>query len=648
MSKPKPGLGKGLVRTLSSAQHPSPSPPGTLALTLNVNAGQYPAPSLVYNVGWASGSRSSASAPVVGAGSAGGGSGGGGGEGLGRTSLWWNPGTGVVSTTPGNGNMGELVPSWDTPDIVLSSHPHSSRSIRIRPAPSSSLGLPSRSALLSSASVPSSAAAGSGSGSGGSGGAREPRGTRYLSTVASPLGSSSGVQGMYLFPEKAIYPSSPAQASLDALLQALQLTSPPSSSSSPPPPTPTLFPPRAPSPRTTHQSLKPRTSNPISPSSSGGSTASYSSSGASALRGVGPLTAGQDIPPTTYSPTLIFHLGASGSPKERLPSKSSPPPRPAIPPRQRSFPLPPTASPSAPQLQASSVSIGEDAYFTRSDGMCIADGVGAWARSGRGGADAGRWSRLLTHFCEREVDGWWEGSEVYLKEKKGAAEGEEEVRERRPLDPVEIMQRGYEKCLSCAITEGVNGSSTCLLALLQNSTLHIANLGDGCLLLIRGDKVVFRTEEMQHAFNFPMQVGTHSRDEPMKDAMRFDVPVKKGDIVVVGSDGLMDNMFDEDILETLSELRPSPHQTTFSPQSAASALCSRARQISQQTSTTTPFMCAAIEEGIDFVGGKKDDISVVVGVVGDRETGEGGGVEMDGQEGEENGKREGGLALHMS
>lgn len=28
----------------------------------------------------------------------------------------------------------------------------------------------------------------------------------------------------------------------------------------------------------------------------------------------------------------------------------------------------------------------------------------------------------------------------------------------------------------------------------------------------------------------------------MKDAMRFDVPVKKGDIVVVGSDGLMDNM----------------------------------------------------------------------------------------------------------
>ena len=36
-------------------------------------------------------------------------------------------------------------------------------------------------------------------------------------------------------------------------------------------------------------------------------------------------------------------------------------------------------------------------------------------------------------------------------------------------------------------------------------------------------------------------------------------------------------------------------------------------------SATTPFMVRAIEEGIDFVGGKKDDISVVVGVIGDRD-----------------------------
>lgn len=53
---------------------------------------------------------------------------------------------------------------------------------------------------------------------------------------------------------------------------------------------------------------------------------------------------------------------------------------------------------------------------------------------------------------------------------------------------------------------------------------------------------MFRTSEMQHAFNFPLQLGTHSRDEPMKDAQRFTVEVEKEDVVVVGSDGLMDNL----------------------------------------------------------------------------------------------------------
>jgi protein phosphatase PTC7 len=48
--------------------------------------------------------------------------------------------------------------------------------------------------------------------------------------------------------------------------------------------------------------------------------------------------------------------------------------------------------------------------------------------------------------------------------------------------------------------------------------------------------------EMQHAFNYPYQIGTHSRDQPMKDAQKFSVGVEQGDIVVVGSDGLMDNL----------------------------------------------------------------------------------------------------------
>lgn len=353
------------------------------------------------------------------------------------------------------------------------------------------------------------------------------------------------------------------------------------------------------------------------------------------------------IPTLTSSSQLYFHLGASGSAKERpvykpnLRRSNTPPP----PHRPRSFPLPKIDPPD--NLELKSVGIGEDAYFIRSDGMCVADGVGGWASSGKNGADAGRWSRLLTHFCEREVDLWQNGKSVYAMDQssltsnsKGNQDWTKKVweagglkfstgavaRKRKSVDPIEIMQRGYEKCLSCFTAEGIHGSSTCLLALLHNSTLSIANVGDCCLLLIRGDEIIFRTDEMQHAFNFPLQLGTHSRDEPMKDAKRYDVGVGKGDVVVLGSDGLMDNLFDEDILETLAQFAP-PLSTTntdsdlaaFSPQAVSEELCRRARIVSETVSATTPFMVRAIEEGIDFVGGKKDDISVVVGVIGDRD-----------------------------
>lgn len=168
--------------------------------------------------------------------------------------------------------------------------------------------------------------------------------------------------------------------------------------------------------------------------------------------------------------------------------------------------------------------------------------------------------------------------------------------------------------------------------------MSIANLGDCCLIVIRSNEIVFRTDEMQHAFNFPLQLGTHSRDEPMKDAARYDVDVMKGDIVVLGSDGLMDNLvshmdrvsyqprsvsgsrqFDEDILETLEQFS-APDSTKsgdlppFAPQTVSDALCRRARAVSEQTSATTPFMVRAIEEGIDFVGGKKDGKPNHIGV----------------------------------
>jgi serine/threonine protein phosphatase PrpC len=84
----------------------------------------------------------------------------------------------------------------------------------------------------------------------------------------------------------------------------------------------------------------------------------------------------------------------------------------------------------------------------------------------------------------------------------------------RKIDPVEILQRSYEKSTQDAKHEGIVGSSTACVVVLGNDELKIANLGDCGLSIIRHNNFVFRTEEQQHSFNFPYQLGTGSIDSP--------------------------------------------------------------------------------------------------------------------------------------
>lgn len=66
-------------------------------------------------------------------------------------------------------------------------------------------------------------------------------------------------------------------------------------------------------------------------------------------------------------------------------------------------------------------------------------------------------------------------------------------------------------------------------------------------------------------------------------------------------------------LPTPPESRPSSANgkaPPFDPQKFAEALCQQAREISEELNVSSPFMEKAIEEGIDFVGGKKDGQSM--------------------------------------
>jgi hypothetical protein len=86
-------------------------------------------------------------------------------------------------------------------------------------------------------------------------------------------------------------------------------------------------------------------------------------------------------------------------------------------------------------------------------------------------------------------------------------------------------------------------------------------VGDCGTVVIRHGDFLFRTEEQVHSFNFPFQLGTSGLDHP-QSAQRFNIKLQHGDIVIMASDGVFDNLFDEEILSIVADCIIEPASTT--------------------------------------------------------------------------------------
>ena len=159
-----------------------------------------------------------------------------------------------------------------------------------------------------------------------------------------------------------------------------------------------------------------------------------------------------------------------------------------------------------------------------------------------------------------------------------------------------------------------------MVAVLQpEGSLKVANLGDSGVRIIRGGAVVFATEPLQHEFNCPFQLG-HEREDSPSDAGMYSVRVEEGDTVVLGSDGLFDNLFDRDIGAVVGVFAGSSIRAA---QHTATALATLASKHANDEDYASPFTMEALEQGLDLPwwrkiagqklrGGKLDDITVVV------------------------------------
>ena len=169
----------------------------------------------------------------------------------------------------------------------------------------------------------------------------------------------------------------------------------------------------------------------------------------------------------------------------------------------------------------------------------------------------------------------------------------------------------------------------------RDAVIKIANLGDSMAMLVRGRDIVWRSEEMWWSFNTPVQLGPVSPSKP-KDAQVFGIPVIADDILILASDGLSDNLWDEEVLEEVVRVKDVllKHSTSngaslgqlLARRSLAGmlseALCSRARRVAERGSSGSgrrgalevvgeevdevPFARRAREEGKRFKGGKVD------------------------------------------
>jgi protein phosphatase PTC7 len=231
---------------------------------------------------------------------------------------------------------------------------------------------------------------------------------------------------------------------------------------------------------------------------------------------------------------------------------------------------------------------GDDAWFLTNsvvNAVGVADGVGAWRSKG---INAGECARELMSLC---------------RDYYGDAYNFDNV---------------PQNCLEQVIPRlRAEGSTTALVAKLSDDTdlpiLEVAQIGDSDLVVYRQNYVVFQTLPQQHRHNQPFQVGPRETDTA-NDAQNYSVTVQISDYIVLGTDGLWDNLYASQVAQILADAPDGVSSNTL-----ANLVASAAYVASQDPDIWSPFAQRAYEQGEirrqnfeEHLGGKPDDITVVV------------------------------------
>lgn len=239
--------------------------------------------------------------------------------------------------------------------------------------------------------------------------------------------------------------------------------------------------------------------------------------------------------------------------------------------------------------------------------LIVADGVGGWNEVG---VDPALYSKRL---CELLRD-------LYLSNDL-----------KKNMNPHK-MRKGVEgdhfkNFIKFLINQSVRsnkevGSSTLCLILLdrQHNYLYSGNIGDSCYLIARPEgignfKLVLKSEEQQHQFNVPYQIGKGGDNPNCAQVMKH--KVQGDDFIVLATDGLWDNMDADAVLKELNNYSKFHNTIRINSKDFANLIALKANKLSLDPNFASPFSKKAIENKLRFFGGKPDDITVVASQIAD-------------------------------
>lgn len=273
--------------------------------------------------------------------------------------------------------------------------------------------------------------------------------------------------------------------------------------------------------------------------------------------------------------------------------------------------------------------------------LCVADGVGSWRQYN---VDPRLYSHALVENAQKIIAADFQ-HRALIHDSPFQSDLD-------PIHPLDVIMDAWNLTTSAEI----NGASTICVATLDKklSQLSYSNLGDCGLMVVRhidsetagymrerqmprhlrkNDlRIAYLSQQQLRAFNLPYQLGfsnipevSNASFESPSDADTASIPVMPGDVIVLATDGLFDNVDLDEIVGMIADWEAKYFSASSDDniymrstkgnaavQVLAEQLVRTAREVSLDSQRDSPFAILAKENDIMWGGGMPDDTTVIV------------------------------------